>query len=44
MHSGDATLLLPAQKLYVATVQKVKKIAAKIASALKVCSLAAIDC
>lgn len=36
VHSGDATLLLPAQKLYVETVKRIKKIAARIAGALKV--------
>ena len=31
VHSGDATLLLPAQKLYVETVRRVKRIARAIA-------------
>jgi carbamoyl-phosphate synthase large subunit len=35
-HSGDATLLLPAQKLYVETHRRVKKISMKIAKALKI--------
>ena len=34
VHSGDATLVLPAQKLYVQTVRKVKQIASQIAKAL----------
>lgn len=36
VHSGDATLVLPAQKLYVETVKRVKKIAKKIAAALNI--------
>jgi len=36
VHSGDATLVLPAQKLYVQTVRTVKQIASQIASALKI--------
>lgn len=36
VHSGDATLVLPAQKLYVQTVRAVKQIASHIASALKI--------
>merc|ERR1711871_1460353 len=36
VHSGDATLVLPAQKLYVQTVRKVKHIAQQIAKALKI--------
>lgn len=36
VHSGDATLLLPAQKLYVQTVRTVKQIAQQIALALKI--------
>lgn len=36
VHSGDATLLLPAQKLYVETVKRIKKIAARIAAALRI--------
>lgn len=34
VHSGDATLVLPAQKLYVQTVRRVKQIAQQIAKAL----------
>jgi len=36
VHSGDATLVLPAQKLYVETVKRIKKIAARIAMALRI--------
>ena len=36
VHSGDATLVLPAQKLYVQTVRQVKTIAAHIATALNI--------
>jgi carbamoylphosphate synthase large subunit len=36
VHSGDATLLLPAQKLYVQTVRTVKQIASQIAQALRI--------
>lgn len=36
VHSGDATLLLPAQKLYVHTTKVVKQIASQIAAALKI--------
>jgi carbamoylphosphate synthase large subunit len=36
VHSGDATLLLPAQKLYVQTVRAVKQIAMQIAYSLKI--------
>lgn len=36
VHSGDATLVLPAQKLYVKTLKQVKRIASSIASALKI--------
>jgi carbamoyl-phosphate synthase large subunit len=36
VHSGDATLVLPAQKLYVQTVRKVKAIAQQIAKALNI--------
>ena len=34
VHSGDATLVLPAQKLYVQTVRTVKQIASQVAMAL----------
>jgi carbamoyl-phosphate synthase large subunit len=36
VHSGDATLVLPAQKLYVQTVRLVKQIASQIAKALMI--------
>jgi len=36
VHSGDATLILPAQKLFVETHRRVKKIAEKICAALKI--------
>ena len=36
VHSGDATLLLPAQKLYVETHRRVKKISQKICRALRI--------
>jgi len=36
VHSGDATLLLPAQKLYTETIKRIKKISAKIARALNI--------
>jgi|EP00670_Eutreptiella_braarudii_P007508 carbamoyl-phosphate synthase/aspartate carbamoyltransferase len=37
VHSGDATLVLPAQKLYVETMKRIKKAARLIARALKIC-------
>ena len=36
VHSGDATVVLPAQKLYVRTIKQVKKFAASIAQALRI--------
>jgi len=36
VHSGDATLVLPPQTLYIATIRKVKQIAAAIARALAI--------
>ena len=36
IHSGDATLILPAQKLFVETVRRVKRIARRIAKALDI--------
>ena len=36
VHSGDATIQFPPQKLYVETVRRIKKIARKIAEALKI--------
>ena len=36
VHSGDATLVLPPQTLYIATIRRVKKIAADVARALEI--------
>ena len=36
VHSGDATIQFPPQKLYVETARRIKKIARKIAEALKI--------
>ena len=36
VHSGDATVLLPAQRLYVETIRRVKRIARKIAVGLNI--------
>jgi carbamoyl-phosphate synthase large subunit len=36
VHSGDATLVLPAQRTYVETIRRVKRIATRIAGALKI--------
>ncbi|MBP5296336.1 MAG: carbamoyl-phosphate synthase (glutamine-hydrolyzing) large subunit [Bacteriovoracaceae bacterium] len=36
VHSGDATLMLPAQRLYIETIRKVKKISRQIAKALNI--------
>lgn len=36
VHSGDATLVLPPQTLYVSTINRVKKIAAALAKALQI--------
>ncbi len=36
VHSGDATVVLPAQRLYIETIRKVRKISAKIARALSI--------
>jgi carbamoyl-phosphate synthase large subunit len=36
VHSGDATLVLPAQKLYIETLRLVKKIASQIAASLNI--------
>ncbi|MEN8130298.1 MAG: carbamoyl-phosphate synthase (glutamine-hydrolyzing) large subunit [Pseudomonadota bacterium] len=36
VHSGDATLVLPPQKLYIATIRRIKRIAAQLAKALKI--------
>jgi len=36
VHSGDATLVLPAQKLYLETIRRIKKTTKKIAAALNI--------
>ena len=36
VHSGDATLVLPPQTLYIATIRRIKKIGAQIAKALDI--------
>jgi len=36
VHSGDATLVLPPQTLYIATIRRVRKIASQIARALRI--------
>ena len=36
VHSGDATVVLPAQKLYVSTIRQVKRAASAIAKALRI--------
>jgi len=36
VHSGDATVILPAQKLYVNTIRQVKRYSAAIAHALQI--------
>ncbi|MBI5388986.1 carbamoyl-phosphate synthase (glutamine-hydrolyzing) large subunit [Candidatus Woesearchaeota archaeon] len=36
VHSGDATMILPPQRLYLETIRQVKKISRQIASALKI--------
>ncbi len=36
VHSGDATIVFPPQKLYIETIRRVKKIAREIAKALKI--------
>lgn len=36
VHSGDATIVFPPQKLYIETIRRVKKIARKIAEALEI--------
>jgi len=36
VHSGDATMMLPAQRLYIETIRRVKRIAKKIAKGLKI--------
>ncbi|MDR2501000.1 MAG: carbamoyl-phosphate synthase (glutamine-hydrolyzing) large subunit [Treponema sp.] len=36
VHSGDATVVLPAQRLYIETIRKIRKISAQIARALEI--------
>ena len=36
VHSGDATLVFPAQKIYMATARRIKRISARIAEELKI--------
>ncbi|HOX31919.1 MAG TPA: carbamoyl-phosphate synthase (glutamine-hydrolyzing) large subunit [Spirochaetales bacterium] len=36
VHSGDATVVMPPQRLYIETVRKVRKVAAEIARALRI--------
>ncbi|MDR3312805.1 MAG: ATP-grasp domain-containing protein, partial [Spirochaetaceae bacterium] len=36
VHSGDATVVLPAQRLYIETIRKIRKISARIARALDI--------
>jgi carbamoyl-phosphate synthase large subunit len=36
VHSGDATVVLPAQKLYIETIRKIRKISSEIAKALDI--------
>jgi carbamoyl-phosphate synthase large subunit len=36
IHSGDATVVLPAQRLYIETIRKIRRIAEKIAGALSI--------
>ena len=36
VHSGDATLVLPPQRLYLATIRKIKRIATQVAKALEI--------
>jgi carbamoyl-phosphate synthase large subunit len=36
VHSGDATLVLPAQRTYLETIRRIKRISARIARALKI--------
>ena len=36
VHSGDATIVFPAQKLYVETIRRIKRISKQIAEALKI--------
>jgi carbamoyl-phosphate synthase large subunit len=36
VHSGDATVVLPAQRLYIETIRKIRKISAQLAAALSI--------
>lgn len=36
VHSGDATMILPAQKIYISTVRKIRRIATRIAHSLEI--------
>lgn len=36
IHSGDATIILPAQKLYLETIKRIKKVTKKIAQSLQI--------
>jgi carbamoyl-phosphate synthase large subunit len=36
VHSGDATLVMPPQKLYIATIRRIRRIAAELARALEI--------
>jgi carbamoyl-phosphate synthase large subunit len=36
VHSGDATLVLPPQSVYIATIRRIRRIAAQLAAALKI--------
>ncbi|MFP3091368.1 carbamoyl-phosphate synthase large subunit [Treponema sp. TIM-1] len=36
VHSGDATVVLPAQRLYIETIRKIRKISSQIAQALEI--------
>src|SRR5439155_9305631 len=44
VHSGDATLVLPPQTVYIATIRKVKQIAAAIARALQITGPFNVQC
>src|SRR5690606_33561779 len=36
VHSGDATLVLPPQKIYISTIRQVRRIASRVARALQI--------
>lgn len=44
VHSGDASIILPAQKLYLETLRKIKKITKDVAGALSITGLFNIQC